>query len=92
MDLTEMMRRMDEGSVLAPEPDELSAVLEAAEIVGEHRTSIAGAIRTLRLDGRTLVQERDQRGRHYVRALAGDEQAARFVKARLDAYERMWDG
>jgi hypothetical protein len=92
MESTEIARRLEEDSVITLDKDELGAVLDAAELVRQTRTAIAGGIRTLRFEGRILIQERDQRGQHYLRSVASEEQAARFVQTRLDAYERMWDG
>lgn len=87
-----MKRRLEEGSVLSLARGELDLMLDASEIVREDRTAIAGAIRTLKLGNRLLVQERTPKGAIYVRKLASEEAALRFVQSRLDAYERMWDG
>lgn len=92
MELSEILQRVDEGRVVPFTPEDRSTVLEAAEIVREDRTAIAGSIRTLRLGDRVLVQERTPKGELYVRMLASEEAARRFVQSRLDAYERMWDG
>lgn len=92
MELNEILRRVDEGRVAPLTPEDRAIVLDAAEIVREDRTAIAGGIRTLRLGDRVLVQERTPKGENYVRRLASEDAGRRFVQSRLDAYERMWDG
>lgn len=92
MNLNEIIRRLTEGPTLPLTTEERDVVLKAAEIVREDRTSIAGAIRTLKLGNLVLIQERTPKGENFVRKLASEESAQRFVQSRLDAYERMWDG
>jgi hypothetical protein len=75
------------------EADDLPGLIEAAEILREDDTGLAGPIRVLRLDRRILVQEQEPRTSSVlVRELPSREAAERFVAERLDAYERMWDG
>ncbi len=70
----------------------MAPLLDPAETVREDSTSTAGHTRTLRIGDLVLVQERTPKGDHFVRGVASEEVAERFVNARLAAYERMWDG
>jgi hypothetical protein len=88
----EILEQARRGSVVAISKDDLASLLEMAETFREDKTSIAGFIRTLHAGGLVLVQERTPKGEHLVRELASEEEARRFVEARLADYERMWDG
>ena len=88
----ELIAAVEDGTVVSLEPDDLERLLDAAEVVRTDATGVAGSIRTLRLGGRVLVQERSPEGAHFMRALASEDAARRFVDARLAAYDRMWDG
>ena len=92
MERDAIIRRLDDDEVVEVSRDDLTAFLDLAEAVREDRTGIAGRIRTLRLGDRVLIQERTPKGQHYIRRLASEDAARRFVQSRLDAYERMWDG
>ncbi len=83
---------MDEDRVISFAREDLDALLELTEVLRQGTTGIAGRIRTLRFGDRILVQERNPEGEHFLRVLPSEEVAARFVDARLAAYERMWDG
>jgi hypothetical protein len=72
---------------------ELSVLLESAELLREEETCIAGKIRILRVDDRILVQEQAPETKDLiVRELPSKEDAERFLEDRLSTYERMWDG
>mgnify|MGYP001818406341 FL=1 len=91
MELDAIIRRLDD-EVVEVSHDDLAALLDLSVVASESSTGLAGRIRTLRLGDRVLVQERTPKGQHYVRRLASEDAARRFVQSRLDAYERMWDG
>ena len=88
----EILEQAHFGRVVAFSKENLAPLLERAETVREDNTSIAGFIRTLRLDDRVLVQERTPEGDHFIRRVPSEGAAQRFVEARLADYERMWDG
>ncbi len=90
--IDDVVSSIDTGSAVSLPAEEVSTLLDRAELLQCFDTGLAGPIRTLRLDGRVLVQESDPEGRHFVRGLPSEEAAERFVASRLAAYERMWDG
>ena len=71
---------------------DLRSLLDAATLVREEDTGMCRKIRVLRLEGCVLVQENSDRGGILLRELADLDAAERFVRARLETYERMWDG
>ena len=84
---------MKERSIIILRADELSELIESAELLREEDTCIAGQIRILRVDDRILVQEQAPETKNViVRELPSKEEAERFVEGRLSVYERMWDG
>jgi hypothetical protein len=67
-------------------------LLEAATVVRQEDTCIAGSIRVLSVGGVILVQEQTTDGNALVRRMTTFEDADEFVDRRLAIYERMWDG
>jgi predicted aminopeptidase len=62
------------------------------EELERHDTFIAGHLVIARRDEVLVAVEEPMRDRRVIRRLADDGEARRFVKDRLDTYERMWDG
>lgn len=92
MEIDEFTQEATAGLVARISRNDLDSLLETSELIRETRTGIAGTIRTLRLDSRIFVQERNPEGDHFLRRFQTEENAARFIEARLASYERMWDG
>lgn len=55
-------------------------------------TGMAGELLLLRGPTGVVAVEQPEAGKRVVRPLSGEDVAQQFVKQRLDAYERMWDG
>jgi hypothetical protein len=70
----------------------LHALCEAAEIVREENTALAGMIRVFDLDGDYFVQEETPDRAVLVRPRPSLDEAMAFLDRRLQTYERMWDG
>jgi hypothetical protein len=67
----------------------LAAVLEEVE---RHPTFLAGDLVIVRCDAGLVAVEEPSSRERVIRLLGGEEEARRFVRERLDTYERMWDG
>jgi hypothetical protein len=87
-----LLHDLENGGIARLDRAALDRLIETGELLREDRSALAGSIRTLRHDGRILVQERNPEGELFLRAFSSEAAAARFVQSRLDAYERMWDG
>jgi hypothetical protein len=72
--------------------DVLVDLLEAADVLRQENTCVAGFIRILSVDGAILVQEETPEGNALARRMRSIEDANTFVDARIGTYERMWDG
>ena len=92
MDIDALLEKLGEASRLDLSPDELTGLLEEAELVREEDTCISGMIRILRLNNIVLVQEQTPDHEIVVRIRPTVEAAEEFVAGRLATYERMWDG
>ncbi len=57
-----------------------------------HDTGIAGMLRVGRRDGMLVAVEEATPTHLAVRRLGSQKKAQEFVEARLDAYDRLWDG
>ena len=87
-----LIRRIATESIVALELAEWEQVRGALTEVERHPTYIAGDLVIMRDDrGLLAVEEPDSRTR-VLRRLGGEADAHRFVRDRLDTYERMWDG
>lgn len=72
--------------------DELVALLDAADLVREENTGVAGPLRVLVLEGAILVEEQTPQRELLLRSRPSLEEAMDFVDRRLEIYARMWDG
>lgn len=88
----QITEQLDNGEVVTLTDEQLSTLLDEAEIVEDRDTLLCDRIRVLRLDGRVLVQETTDRGQRIVRKVDSLDAAREMVSLRLETYERMWDG
>jgi hypothetical protein len=72
--------------------EQLGELLEAADLIREENTGVAGPLRVIVLDGAILVQEQTPQRELLLRTRLSLEEAMKFVDRRLEIYERMWDG
>jgi hypothetical protein len=84
--------RLAEGRIVTATQEELLELLEAAEVLSDQDTLVAGHLRVLGLSGLILVQEETPEGQLLVRRAESVEAAQALVADRLATYERMWDG
>jgi hypothetical protein len=80
------------SQLVAIDRDTLRELIDAADVLREDDTHLAGWIRILALGDSILVQEETPKGEVLVRRMASRESANSFVDLRMQSYERMWDG
>ncbi len=78
--------------LVAIDRDTLRELIDAADVLREDDTHVAGWIRVLAVGDSVLVQEETPKGEVLVRRMASRESADSFVDLRMQSYERMWDG
>jgi len=88
----QLMADLRTRSLATIDRDTLSSLLDAAEVLRETDTCLAGWIRVIEIGGSVLVQEETPKGEVLVRRMASRESAERFVDLRMQSYERMWGG
>jgi len=92
MTLAELQTILDRGEV-APVParawSRLAAEFQETE---SHDTGLKGKLRLGTLAGRLVAVEEPDRTVRAVRGFRTRKAAADFVRARLEAYDRIWDG
>jgi len=90
--IEELRDRLDtEGIVPIPVAVWSDLAFEFEE-VERHPTFVAGELLIVRGGARLAAVEAPSSGERVIRRLADAEEVRRFVKQRLDQYERMWDG
>jgi hypothetical protein len=88
-DLVDRLRRETVVPLTAAEWGEVGPEFEVVE---RHPTFLAGELLVVRGAGALFAVEAPSTAERTVRRLADDEAMRRFVRERLDTYERMWDG
>jgi hypothetical protein len=92
VNLSELMLELSTSGSMKIDRETLAGLLEAADVLRQDDTCIAGMIRILSVDGVILVQEETPDREVLARGMATREDADAFVNDRLEIYERMWDG
>jgi len=87
-----ILSRLEKEPYIELSGEEWESILDEAELLREEKPVLADAIRLLRIDGTTLVQETSDRKEILLRRFDGEEEAGAFIRERLDTYDRMWDG
>lgn len=92
MNSQEVVTELRQQALISVDRDALGDLLEAAEVLRQDDTCVAGWIRILSIDGVIVIQEETPNGHVLIRRMPSVEHARRFVEYRLGSYERMWDG
>jgi hypothetical protein len=92
MDLHDLLRELKAKPVVRIDDAALGALLSGSEILKEERPPGIDPIRVLRIEDTILFQETSDRKEILVRRFPSREEAYRFLRARLDAHDRIWDG
>jgi len=92
MTAEELNRRLREQRIVAMPADEWAELAVFCEIVERHDTLVAGELLIVRCDAGLAAVEQPAPQERVLRLLSDAEEARVFVEARLEAYERMWDG
>lgn len=92
MSTEKLVADLHHSPVVAIDRDTLRELIDAADVLREDDTHLAGWIRVLAVGGSILVQEETPKGELLVRRMASRESADSFVDLRMQSYERMWDG
>jgi len=88
-ELTGRLRREAVVPLTAAEWEEVGP---AFEVVERHSTFLAGELLVVRSGAGLFAVEAPSTGERVVRRLPDEAEVRRFVRERLDTYERMWDG
>ncbi len=92
MNIDELKQRLQAERIVALSADEWAGLSPAFVDVERHDTYLAGDLLIVRLDGLFAAVEQPSPAERVLRRLADEEDVKRFVRMRLEEYERMWDG
>ncbi|MBU0741655.1 hypothetical protein KKG45_10615 [bacterium] len=90
--LRDLQDRLAAGEIVALTARAWGRLAPAFTLVETHDTGLAGVLALVELDGRLAAVEQPDRKTRAVRPLASRKAAREFVKTRLAAYDRLWDG
>jgi hypothetical protein len=88
----ELNNRIIEEGIVSLRAEEWSEIEGEFEEVERHATFVAGDIIIARGNAGLMAVEQPSNHERVARLLASIDEANRFVKNRLDQYERMWNG
>jgi hypothetical protein len=89
---TQIVEALEGKTYLKVSPEELETILAETELISEVDTYMNKTIRLLRYGDRLILQEYSFDGEIFLRPVESIEAAQKFIRERLDTYERMWDG
>lgn len=92
MSTEKLVADLHHRGLVAIDRDALRELTDAADVIREVDTHLAGWIRILALGDSIFVQEETPKGEVLVRRMPSRESANSFVDLRIQSYERMWDG
>lgn len=92
MSIDDLIVGLHHNPLVTIDRNTLRELIDAAEVLREDDTHLAGWIRILAVGDSILVQEETPKGEVLVRRMPSRESAERFVGLRIQSYERMWDG
>ena len=72
--------------------NELDSIIKDSDIIQETDTLLSDYIRILKRDEEIFIQETSDKKEILIRKMNDMDEAKKFVKERLDFYERKWDG
>jgi hypothetical protein len=88
----QLAKILESGAVAAVPAKDWRKLGRDFEETEAHDTGIGGMLRLGRLDGRLVAVEQPEPDRLAVRPFRTRKDASAFVKDRLEAYDRLWDG
>jgi hypothetical protein len=92
MRIEELERRLRAGELVILDEVDWREIAPELEVVARHETFVAGDLVVVRTAAGLAAAERPEEGRRVIRPLGDAGRAEAFIRGRLEAYERMWDG
>lgn len=90
--MEKILSELKERPFVKLEQDELDKFLSGVKTIREEDTYLCDIIRIVEYEGKILVQEKTDKNEILIRAMSSLEEAEKFIKERMDFYERKWDG
>jgi hypothetical protein len=84
--------RLSAGKIVLLSREAWEKLADGFEVLEDHDTGLAGRLLLTRGPVGFVVVEEPDPGRRALRRFLEVEEAQRFIRERLEAYERMWDG
>ena len=79
-------------TILIISPDELDQLRQNSKLIMQKDTQMSDFIRILLVNEIYIIQEYSKKGEIILRRFDSEADAREFVSARLQIYEKMWDG
>jgi len=92
MQENEIFNKATSSNFIMITEEELSFVLNNAEIIRTEDTHLADFIRIIKYDDNIFIQEITFKKEILLRKINSLDEADKFLQERLDFYERKWDG
>ena len=92
MQENEIFNKATSSNFIMISEEELSFVLNNAEIIRTEDTHLSDFIRIIKYDDNIFIQEITFKKEILLRKINSLDEADKFLQERLDFYERKWDG
>ncbi len=92
MKADELQRRLETERIVPISAGDWTEVAPRFAEIERHDTYLVGDLLIVRLGDFLAAVEQPSRDERVLRRLADAEEMRRFVRQRLEEYERMWDG
>ena len=92
INLEKIFRNVKNNKYLEVSETDLNELLSNSELIFEEDTHISDKIRLMRFEDDLILQEKTTKGEYLIRYIKTKKEAEELIKARLEIYEKMWDG
>jgi len=92
MAISKIIQKLVSEKIVTITDSELEELISQSEIVEEKKIVMLGFIRIVVYDTHVIVQEQTDNNELVIRLAESVDEAKKFVRDRLDTYDRMWDG
>lgn len=92
MAISKIIQKLVSEKIVTITNSELEELISQSEIVEEKKIVMFGFIRIVVYDTHVIVQEQTDNNELVIRLAESVDEAKKFVRDRLDTYDRMWDG
>lgn len=90
--MKDLISKLNDQKFIVVTEEQLKELLNSSHTIFERDTRLRDFIRVLKYEDNIYLQERTNHGEIVMRKFSTEEEAMKFVKDRIEIYDKMWDG